>query len=934
MSRWRRLARMFAGACALVGTLEVAMAQVSQGGLRIHSPPDPKPTESGTVLRRAVTVVNRTSETAELLEEVQMPDGWRLLPLEEPAFQLPSMRTATRFVAVAVPKSASGAHRLIYRLRSVADGVEAVPAIPMEVEVRGRSELRMELPESPEFLVAGVWSTNRIRLVNSGGTDLQVQIRVHSTPVADLRFPEGQFQIAAGRSMEVDVASKARPQGGSQFQQSFRFQVVASGLDGVPVAVSPMGNSIEVILGDSHAEDPWVRIPSYLRFGVAGEANGNLAQTAEISGIGSTTRNREEWVSYRIRPTLSGETPLIFDPDEYTISYSGPEMDWTVGDGIRPLTPLMQAYGRDRGMRLETKGNPTRAGALWATSVFSPHEQQRSGGFLEQDLAPWWSVRSAFLQQRLADPGAVDRGAARPLGDLFSLQSRMVWTNRFRLEVESARSLTDFRQPGSPEALRIEAGGRLPGRVEFQAQSRKVGSGFLGPGRDNDALSASVARPIGERSRLELVANQNVVGLHGRRAERLGEERTGEFQSESVAGQVQRNSNVGHRMTAGLRDRSRELRRNVGGQSVAEDGLFVSIGRSGRPWTWGLDGEIALAASSGQNERKPVGRVGGRLEYHPTVRHSVGIQTRYGDPVLAMDLAPVISTGFNSDWQISDRDRLNLGGGLEQVPSTGEGRWFGTVHARRVRANGHEISARGQTVLTDLGDSETGVFLQYSIPFGLPVGHRKGLARIHGRIVDLDDGLKVGVSKALVTLNREWKTLTAANGSFEFPNLRPGKYVLELEARSIGFGRVVAATSPIVIQARADGISRVEVGVTAAAAIEATITIFEDSTSVTGSPAKGFGERYRPASPHVGEVVEIRMEKAVRRTLTDAKGVARFTGLVPGTWSIQLGLGRLPANHQIEKFEPTFPIRPGETHRLQIRVLPRIRVLRFIDSDT
>lgn len=918
----------------MAGLLGVATAQVSQGGLRILFQADPRPIESGTVLRRAVTVVNRMPDSVELVDEVQVPDGWRLLPLEEAFFQVPSMKTVTRFVAVAVPKSASGSHRLVYRLRSVADGVEAVPAIPLEVEVRGRSELRMELPEFPEFLVAGVWTTNRIRLVNSGGTVLQVRLRVHSTPVADLSFPEGQAQIAAGCSMEMDVASKARPQGGSQFQQSFRFQVVASGPDGVPVPVSPVGTSIEVIPGQSHAEDPWVRIPSYFRFGIVGDANGNLAQTAEISGVGSTAGNRKEWVSYRIQSTLSGETPLIFDPDEYTISYSGPEMDWTVGDGIRPLTPLMQAHGRDRGVRLETKGNPTRAGILWATSVFPPYEQQRSGGFLEQDVASWWSVRTAFLQQRMAEPESAYGLMARPLGDLFSLQSRMVWTNRLRLEVESARSQTESSQPGAPQALRIEAEARLPGRVEFQAQTRRVGSGFLGPGRDNDSLGASIARPISEKSRVELVASQNVVGLHGRRAERLGEERTGEFQSKSVAVQVQRISDHGPRMTAGLRDRSRELRRNEGTKSVAEDGAFVSIGRTGRRWNWGLDGEVALAVANGQNEKTPVGRVGGRLEYRPTVRHSVGIQTRYGDPVLALDLAPVISTGFNGEWQISDRDRLNLSGGLEQVPSTGERRWFGTVQARRIRANGHEVSARGQTVLTDLGDSETGVFLQYSVPFGLPVGHRKGLSRVHGRIVDLDDGLKVGVFKALVTLNREWKTLSSADGSFEFPNLRPGTYVLELETRSIGFGRVVAATSPIVIQARADGISRVEVGVTAAAAIEATITIFEDSTSVTGSPAKGVGERYRPAGPHVGEVVEIRMDKAVRRTLTDAKGVARFTGLVPGTWSIQVGRSRLPANHHIERFEPNFPILPGETHRLQLRVLPRSRVLRFIDSDT
>jgi hypothetical protein len=186
----------------------------------------------------------------------------------------------------------------------------------------------------------------------------------------------------------------------------------------------------------------------------------------------------------------------------------------------------------------------------------------------------------------------------------------------------------------------------------------------------------------------------------------------------------------------------------------------------------------------------------------------------------------------------------------------------------------------------------------------------------------------------LITLNREWKALTAADGSFEFPNLRPGRYVLELETRSIGFGRVVAVTAPIVVIARADGVSRLEVGVTAAAAFEATITVFEDSASVAGWSSGEGSDAYRPLGPHVGEVVEIRMEKAVRRAVTDGKGVARFTGLVPGSWSIQVGQARLPANHWIEKFNPSHRIGPGETGRLQIRILPRKRTLRFIDSDT
>ena len=906
------------------------LAETRQGGLQAASSPDPKPAEPGTVVRRRVVVSSRLPETVELLEETIVPEGWRHLPLDEPRFSLEPGQRVVRFVAVAIPKGEPGSRTVVYRLRSAADGVEVVPAIPIDVEVRGRAELRLSMGESPEFLVAGVWATNQIQLINPGGVPLRVQLRVQATPPADVRIPEESFEIRAGETRIVPMAVAPRSLETSRYLQSLRIQAQATDPGGNPVLVPLLGSSIEVIGGGPVAVDPWIRIPSRIQFGSTVDLQGRAAGVVEVNGFGTLDPESGGQVSYRLRPTVVGSSPMIFDQDQYFISYTTRSSEWMVGDGIRPLSPLMQTFGQDRGVRFENREHSTKAGALLAESVLGSAPERRSGGYLEQELAPWWSVRSAYLhQQSLLGDGSL----ARPVGDIGSLQTRLAWTNRLRLELEAARSDTDLRRPGSPEAYRLEFQGSLPRKAEVQVQARRVGEGYLSPGRDNDALNGSVSVPFRGQYRAEMSATRNVVGLHGTREERVGQERTGVFRSDSLSAAVHRTPTAGVRMSAGVRDRQRQLERDGTAREVSEDTAFGSVTKTFKRWTLAMDLEGGRSVQDRGSGAGSVSRMGGRVEYRPNGRQMYGLFARYGDPVLAVDLDPSLSTGLNSEWQIGDRNRLLLNGSVEQVPRTGERREFGSLQARRVRENGHEISARGQVIMADQGDDEAGFFVQYSIPFGLPVGRKKGLSGVHGRLVDRNDGLSAGVPRAVVTLNREWKTLTASDGTFEFSNLRPGAYVLEVESRSLGFGRVVVGTAPIVVQAKPDAVTRVEVGVTAGASLEVVVTVFEDTAPAAGPDSPPPESRYREKSGLAGEVVEIQMEKTVRRLATDTKGTVRFSGLVPGAWQLRIGQGSLPANHFLEPFDPSVVLKPGGSGQVKIRVLPRRRTLRFIDSD-
>jgi hypothetical protein len=320
------------------------------------------------------------------------------------------------------------------------------------------------------------------------------------------------------------------------------------------------------------------------------------------------------------------------------------------------------------------------------------------------------------------------------------------------------------------------------------------------------------------------------------------------------------------------------------------------------------------------------------MDYRRTSQQNYGLFAQYGDPILAVDLSPAVSVGASAEWELGPKTRLDLRGAHEYVPDTGERRESISASARCVIGNGHEVGVRTQLIESGSGSAEAGLFVSYSIPFGLPAGKKRGFASIQGRIYDQDDRLGFGVSKAVVSLGREFKTVTATDGSFSFSGLQPGAYLVEVEPRSIGFGRIVAATSPVVVVAKPDTSTRLEVGVTAGATMEVVITIFEDSIPIAGSSRVPESERYRPMGPAVGEVVEIQADKVVRRLMTDTLGIVRFSGLQSGLWTVRAGQGALPPNHYLEAPLLTRKLRPGATERVEFRVLPRKRVLRFIDD--
>lgn len=592
-------------ACLLVASL-ACLGAIPVGGVRIALRFDDAPVEPGTVVRRMVVVSNPLSESVDLMDEIQFPAGWRSLQVEDPMFSVEAGKSVLRILGLVVPKTAVGNEQLTYRLHSAKDGIEPLGELKIPVIVRGRAGLRMELRELPEYLTPSIWSTSRVEVLNTGGVPLRVRLQAQLAPKAGVQLETNVFQLAAGESRSVEFGISPDPADSSRFSQAIRISATVTEESGAPVPVPVVGTSVEVIGGASKAVDPWVRIPSRLQLGSVVDLEGRTAQFAQISGIGALDTPDPRLVGYRIRPMVLGGSPLIMDQEEYSLYYQSASLDLTLGDGNYALTPLVQSAWRDRGIRFDTHPGATRGGALLASSAAPGGTGSRSGGYLEQDLTPWWTVRGNLLRQ---DSGSGTNGL--PSGNVASLVSRFWQTNRFRLELEAAQSDPDPRESGAPNAYRAELTARLPGKSTLNLQGRRMGTGFLTPTQDHDSLSSTLQVPVSRKNRLDLSVNQSVVGLHGTLEERPGQERTGEFLGQSASAVLNRAVDNRTRVSGGVQLRNRELRNQSGVRGVEEQTVLATASRQFGRLTPSFNVESGLSQGSQGGPQTPVTRVGG-----------------------------------------------------------------------------------------------------------------------------------------------------------------------------------------------------------------------------------------------------------------------------------------------------------------------------------
>ncbi|MFH1842008.1 MAG: carboxypeptidase-like regulatory domain-containing protein, partial [bacterium] len=266
-------------------------------------------------------------------------------------------------------------------------------------------------------------------------------------------------------------------------------------------------------------------------------------------------------------------------------------------------------------------------------------------------------------------------------------------------------------------------------------------------------------------------------------------------------------------------------------------------------------------------------------------------------------------------------------------------------------------------------NKETSLLLAVNRPWSMPTGRKTDIGTVTGRVVDMELPGHPGVPGAILRFN-EMAVVCDDDGQFILANIPSGSYLINIDRHSIGLGRITVEGMPLLKQVHGGTVTDLEIGITQAATLHGKVATFarvqgstpgESGMDVVLSAARrdglylqGSGEvglaflsgaaTDRPAEPSLrdeelvetyvlpGIIVEISNGEKQLRKITDTQGNFLFSNLLPGRWTVKVVTTDLPSHHDLELQSKEVVLSPGMDSTLTIRVLPRLRRIRVLES--
>lgn len=913
----------------------------------------------GAILSCSFRVTNRVGQEEQFVERLQTPEGWPSL-VPEAVFTLRDGAATTRVIAFQVsPNAMAGRYSASYSVRSQRDyALQDFDTI--EVVVLPTAKLALVLESKPDWVLAGETYEAKARAINRGNAELSLVMQVTSQKESPASVTPAEFKLSAGENQALVVTVQTDPKTAKRGPHVI--MLTAEGRqtgDGRITTDLPIG--VEVIPRVTGEVDLLQRLAVNVRMRATGGEGASRLQM-ELRGEGSLDEAGLRRLSFQFRGPDVQSASIFGARDEYWLNYGSERFDLRLGDQTYGLSPLTEYYRYARGAEISSRAAGGRAewGAYylrgrWDTLVdeTAAHAGVQLGDILH--------LRLNTLSRQVERITEADRVSDR----LWSLESRLrpLPNSDLRLEYASGNSTRD--DGVSDRAYRMEWRGQV-GKSYYSLQKTHAAPDFYGYYHDTDYNLATVAFPLAE----------NVHGLVSFRRwqqnldlnldrETAPREKTQQY---TLSWELPK-----HRYLS--LDYERFARRdelNLDEVDYEENPFTISYGGSAEKTSWrveiqsGVQRDLAAAITRRVRQYRLFGY------FRPSAKQTLMVYGSVGD-----------SDALSGSYLLGNRD--NVGATLMLRPN---GRLridlsytrYGFREAEHQQdqkeliasytlpnGRGWTLRARQGTQLSD--GSDTAYLLEYSIPFGVPVGRKLSIGSISGRVFDAHDPAQPGVTNVILSVG-DVTAVSDKNGQFQFPALPPGTYALLVDSSSIGLNRVTTSKLPLMVEVRGGKTTAIELGVDEAARVTGTVLLYpgnganngttHDSTAVlsdsgayvigdprhlgngNGHPngaqhGNGHGQDVQAPREPVGLgnlLVEISDGDRVMRAFTDNRGRFFFQGLPPGRWRIKVYDYGLPSQHQLEIAEMELMLTPGAAEEVTFRVAPRTRRVMIIDEGT
>ncbi len=901
----------------------------------------------GSVLRASVVVSNHCEAAACLEEMLDIPQGWQLVTPQDPAFTVGPGQTDLRLVVIRVPRSyPAGSYAVSYNVSSRTDpGLE--DHVSLTVEVMREARLRVLVVESPEVVIAGDLWQARLLIVNEGNDRSVLQVSALAVPRADASIEPREMALEPGQSgdLVVNVRTDSDLNYKARYTIDVRAVPSAAGEDRVSVMETLWFDVVPQITGDP---DPYHRVPSQLKMITAFE-NGHRRQQFDLSASGSLDEGGNRKIGFLLRGPDIENFGRYGRRDEYWLAYEDEQRSLIIGDKTYELSHLTQRFSYGRGGQITLHTGDFDFGGLYLEPRQDARGPRRVGGRIayvpDRGLTVAWNMLVKTGDSTLC------QGCHR--SRTYSIEAGISPDERLDLDVEYGISHisgldTSYVEQGlEAHAYRLQSRGRLTEDFRYSLERIYAGPRYAGYYQATTHTMASLLFPVYGDLRGSFYFHSYEDDPAGLRiktlAERVVSLKTG-LSYQPGRGLKVSLDYVGYHKRDMLDPADHDFH---------EKTLLLGAGTTFRKVS--LHGNVeygTVVDHLSDSPARDLVRCSFSTHLRPTDGQTYTLYTRLGHSRFSEDPDKDWSAGLSARLRLGRRVRFHI----DYVTSRSDAAktWrrnslFSTVSVELPR--GHTVSLRGHLFEHNSGEDgrEGSVFLVYGVPIGLPTGRRSSTGSLKGRLYDAELAGGAPLAGIVLSANGAY-AVSQDNGEFTFPALKPGSYLLQVDPRSIGAGKVTTAESPIPFDVEGGKTTDLDIGIVTACRVAGEVKLFEFAAGAQVPKLFGAsnGTQLGPFStirPDTGSVslkevgglrllVEITDGNQTLRQYTGPDGQFDFRQIRPGIWHIRFHEHGVPELYQVEHREVVVELEPGEETFVMTRVIPQVRPIRIIDTGS
>jgi len=861
-------------------------------GVRVETTP-------GKLLTLSFKVTNTAASKKRFESFVVPPTGWRRLAKEFP-FEIDGGAADIRLLSISIPaETPAGDYTLRYGVRDAANPADAAE-VAMTVVISAVNEQNLTHLDAPRLVVAGDAYKSVFLLNNKGNVPSLVRLKATSSNGFAALPDSSVVHLKPGESRTITVNVQTEAILSTKVQDILELTAEPDAKTQVK-----MNSYVEVVPRVTGVEEKYVRLPVTARIRFAGESGKRGAQL-EVAGGGALTPAENDRLDILVRTPDIQQKSILGRRDEYQLSYTTKRYDFFLGDKSYSLSPLTEFNRYAFGASGNANFKSVSVGGFYNETRFLSPRQREYAGYVTAKVHEAAQVGVNYLRKQEGQQS--DIVTARSIIQPFK-------NNEVDLEYGV----------GGIAGSRDDAyAARWTGRsIWYSYDARYVHSGSKFPGyfRDVDLKNLSM----------------NISPLRDLRFEAY-------YRDE--------HRNLAHDTTLLFAPRDRYYQVGAGfGNFLAvyyrsndQDDLFPVPHFRLRDETWQFrlgyslprfmlvgNADLGTIRDKLAATDNPYKRYTLYTSIEPFSGHTYGFTVEYTDErePTTLENQRRLSASFSANIFLSEATHFSMSlfgnrirGEYEQTYSLFD------ISFEHTFPFGHSLTLRGrQSIFTpSVEGKELAYLVEYAIPIGVPIARSTESGQLSGRIVDSEKG--TGVPNILLYAGGA-TAVTNRGGEYNFPALKPDRYVVQIDMASAGLDRVPLQHLPHELTIVGGQESRFDISLSRSVTVAGTVLLYQAQEQAATDTSKLV---LKEPVGHPNAVVELANADEINRRLADNRGRFSFSGIRPGRWTLRIVEGNLPQNFYFEKDSYELTVAPGQSAELSFKALPRKRRVQIVSQ--